>query len=146
MSCTLVIQCNGHLAERPQLEYVDVGGREVPRCTFIVVSNEPSRTGSPGRPRTLTIPWTAWGRHAQAHAGFLTTGSKVNVVGRVESRRFVARLANRDCGEPVFGFQFIAEQVHYLDSLAQREERIARHGNGSDRVSIADASGQPAAA
>ena len=44
-------------------------------------------------------------------------GAHVNVTGRMESHRYT----DADSGETVYGYTFVADAVHYLDTKEQAQ-------------------------
>jgi single-strand DNA-binding protein len=82
----------------------------------------------PGRPTPqCRLQWTLWGAQAEAAVAYLDKGSHVNVVGRVQNNRY-----EKD-GQTVYGMDFIAEEIDYLDSQGDAQARQARRGQGGGK-------------
>jgi len=129
-----VEQRNAHLAGPVRLDHVN--GREGPvaKATINVVSN--ARRSSGEEDEATFIQWTLWGRQAENAAEYLTKGSHVNVVGRLKNNNY-----QDGQGNDVYGFDFVCEEIDYLDTKAESEARRARQ----DGAAKEEKGGQPAA-
>lgn len=131
MSAVQIQQADAHLADAPKLEYVTVGAEQRAKATFVAISNTVRGSGAQRKEKSTSIRWVAWGPAAEAHAQHLARGSHVNVGGRMTSFRY----EEPDSGRVVYGYDFVAESVDYLDSkeAAQaRRERGTQHTTGAD--------------
>jgi single-stranded DNA-binding protein len=122
MAIVQVLQFKAHLAAAPVLDWVGNGPDKRARCTFVAITNDVRGTGSDRRERTASIRWTAWGPQAEQHAQRLSKGALVNVIGRMDSTRWV----DADSGRTVYGFDFTVESVDYLDSRGTADARRIR--------------------
>jgi single-stranded DNA-binding protein len=126
MSAVQIQQADAHLADAPKLEYVTVGAEQRAKVTFVAISNTVRGSGAQRKERSTSVRWVAWGPAAEAHAQHLARGSHVNVDGRMTSFRY----EEPDSGRVVYGYDFVAEAVDYLDSKeavqARRERSSAR--------------------
>jgi single-strand DNA-binding protein len=123
MAIVQIQQFDAHLADAPKLEWVTFGTDRRARATFVAISNDVRGSGAERRERATAILWTAWGAAAEAHAAHLGKGSHVNVLGRIER----TRRTDSESGEPVYGYAFTAEAVHYLDTHQAAEARRRKH-------------------
>ncbi len=126
MATVQIQQSDAHLVATPKLEWVQIGNERRAKCTFVAIANDVRGNGADRREKATSILWTAWGNQAEAHVAYLGRGSHVNVHGRMESYRFT----DADTGETVYGYSFIAEAVHYLDTRATADAR--RDGGRGD--------------
>jgi single-strand DNA-binding protein len=125
MAFVRVEQRSAHLAGAVRL--MSVQGRDGPvsKATLTAISN--TRRGGRGEgdnreDESTAIQWTLWGKQAENAAQYLSKGSHVNVVGRVQNNNY-----ERD-GETVYSLAFTAEEIDYLDSKADGEALRARQG------------------
>ena len=102
---------NGRLATEVIVE--EVGTREGPlaKATVVVISNGFRN----GQSEATAIRWTVWGKQAENAARYLGKGSRVNVVGSLRNNNY-----DKD-GVTVYGFDFTAEEIDYLESRGERE-------------------------
>lgn len=137
MSAVQIQQADAHLADAPKLEYVTVGVEQRAKATFVAISNTVRGTGAQRKERTTSVRWVAWGPAAEAHAQHLTRGSHVNVGGRMTSFRY----EEPDSGRVIYGYDFVAEAVDYLDSKeaaqARRERGTPRTNGATDGAAVA---------
>jgi single-stranded DNA-binding protein len=137
MSAVQIQQADAHLADAPKLEYVTVGAEQRAKATFVAISNTVRGSGAQRKERTTSIRWVAWGPAAEAHAEHLTRGSHVNVGGRMTSFRY----EEPDSGRVIYGYDFVAEAVDYLDSKeaaqARRERGTQRTTGATDGAAVA---------
>ena len=111
MAYVRIEQRNGRLAAEVSVE--EVGTREGPlaKGTVVVISNGVRN----GESEATAIRWTVWGKQAENAARYLGKGSRVNVVGSLRNNNY-----DKD-GVTVYGFDFTAEEIDYLDSRGERE-------------------------
>ena len=111
MAHVRIEQRNGRLATEVIVE--EVGTREGPlaKGTVVVISNG----FRSGESEATAIRWTVWGKQAENAARYLGKGSRVNVVGSLRNNNY-----DKD-GVTVYGFDFTAEEIDYLDSRGERE-------------------------
>ena len=117
----------GHVAATPVVETLTVKGRTQNKALFTVISNARWKDGE-GKPqeKATAIAWTLWGKAALNASWYLDVGSKVAVVGTLEGNRY----ADKE-GKEVFGFNFTARSVEYLESKADAEARRDRRATSS---------------
>jgi single-stranded DNA-binding protein len=113
MAIVRIEQRNGRLATEVKVE--EIGTREGPlaKGTIVVISNS-FRNGAS---EATAIRWTVWGKQAENAARYLGKGSRVNVVGSLRNNNY-----DKD-GVTVYGFDFTAEEIDYLDSRGEHEAR-----------------------
>ena len=113
MAYVRIEQRNGRLATEVVVE--EVGSREGPlaKGTVVVISNGFRN----GESEATAIRWTVWGKQAENAARYLGKGSRVNVVGSLKNNNY-----DKD-GVAVYGFDFTAEEIDYLDSRGERDAR-----------------------
>ena len=137
MSAVQIQQADAHLADAPKLEYVTVGAEQRAKATFVAISNTVRGSGAQRREKSTSIRWVAWGPAAEAHAQHLARGSHINVGGRMTSFRY----EEPDSGRVVYGYDFVAEAVDYLDSKeaaqARRERGMPRTTGATDGAAVA---------
>jgi len=142
MANVQVIQRNAHLAGPVRLDTVN--GREGPVAKAVLTAISNTRRairGGEGEAREeerTAILWTLWGKQAENAAKYLGRGSHVNIVGRLRNDHY-----RNGEGEDVFGFAFTCEEIDYLDTKAQSQEREARREQDNEPVQsgVSDASG-----
>ncbi len=113
MAYVRIEQRNGRLATEVSVE--EVGSREGPlaKGTVVVISNGARN----GESEATAIRWTVWGKQAENAAKYLGKGSRVNVVGSLRNNNY-----DKD-GVTVYGFDFTAEEIDYLDGRGERDAR-----------------------
>lgn len=118
----------GHLADNPTLKPYGVGEKAGVRAWITVISNVRRTDQTTGEisEKATRISWTVFGKTAENAAKYLRTGSKVSMVGRVETDDY-----ERD-GETVYSTQFICEELEYLDSKETTEQRAARRAEQAE--------------
>ncbi len=134
MAFVRVEQRNARLAAAVRLDTVN--GKEGPlsKGTVVVISNIRRGSGEEREDEVTSIQWTLWGKLADNAAEYLSKGSRVNVVGRVQNNNY------QDAeGKTVYALTFTCEEIDYLDSKADVEAR-------RERMSTAPAAPEPAAA
>jgi len=123
----------GHVAATPVAKTLTANGRTQNKTLVTVISN--SRWKDPqGKvsEKATAINWTLWGKVAVNASWYLDVGSKVAVVGTLEGNRYTGNE-----GKEVFGFNFTARSVEYLESKADTEARRNRRANSaSERIAI----------
>ena len=118
MAQVRVEQGNAHLATPVRLETVTTRDGEVSKGTVTAISNRRKGSGDSREDEPTAIQWTLWGKQAENAAQYLTTGSHVNVTGRLKNDHYQDK-----AGNTVFGFSFTVEEIDYLDSRAEGEAR-----------------------
>lgn len=115
----------GHVAATPVATTLTANGRTQNKTLVTVISNA-RRTDRDGevQEKATAITWTLWGKIAVTASSHLDTGSKVAVVGTLEGNRYTGK-----DGKEVFGFNFTARSVEYLESKANTEARRNRRTN-----------------
>ena len=126
MAFVRVEQRNARLAAPVRLDTVN--GREGPlgKGTVVVISNIRRGSGEEREDEVTSIQWTLWGKQAENAAEYLSKGSRVNVVGRVQNNNY-----QNAQGETVYGLTFTCEEIDYLDSRADAEAKRARQVGGA---------------
>lgn len=116
-----VRQTIGHLAAAPELIYVGQGENRIARTTMVVISNKIVKDRESGETReTATrIRWTLWRQQAENAAKYLSKGSAVSILGRVENNDY------EHDGEQRYDLQFTVNEIKYLDTKAAAEARAA---------------------
>jgi single stranded DNA-binding protein len=130
-----VEQRNARLAGSVRLDHVNGRDGQVAKATMSVVSNARRAAGEEDEPTFIT--WTVWGRQAENAAEYLGKGSHVNVVGRMKNNNY-----QDGQGATVYGFDFVCDEIDYLDTKAESEARRARQ----DGAGQEERAGRPAAA
>ncbi|MDP2261801.1 MAG: single-stranded DNA-binding protein [Hydrogenophaga sp.] len=121
MAHVQVIQRNAHLAGTVQLDHVKGSDGPLARAVLTAISNHYRGSGAAREQMTTAIRWTLWGTLAENAAAYLDKGSHVNLVGWVRNDIY-----QDGEGREVHGLAFTAEEVDFLDSRAQAQERQAR--------------------
>ena len=111
MAYVRIEQRNGRLATEVTLDQVSTREGLLAKGTVVVISNGVRN----GESEATAIRWTVWGKQAENAAKYLGKGSRVNVVGSVRNNNY-----DKD-GVTVYGFDFTAEEIDYLDSRGERE-------------------------
>lgn len=120
MANVMIQQLDAHLTAAPKLEFVQVNDERKAKVTFVAISNSVWTSNDTRNEKSTAVRWTAWGKAAEAHAKYLSKGSHVNVTGRIDNNNY-----EKD-GEEIFGFNFTADDVHYLDSKEVADLRKAK--------------------
>jgi single-strand DNA-binding protein len=109
----------GHVAVAPVVQTIQVKGRSQTKAVLIVISNNRWLDDQGERQeRATSISWAVWGKAAVNAGAQLRIGSKVEISGTVESRRY----RNKE-GKDVYIFDFTARSIDYLESKADAEAR-----------------------
>ncbi|MBS3996471.1 MAG: single-stranded DNA-binding protein [Hydrogenophaga sp.] len=116
-----IIQRNAHLASAVQLDHVKGHDGPIARAVLTAISNQYRGSGAERQQMTTAIRWTLWGPLAENAAAYLDKGSHVNLVGWVRNDIY-----QDGDGREVHGLSFTAEEVDFLDSRAQAQERQVR--------------------
>ncbi|EHR72067.1 single stranded DNA-binding protein [Burkholderiales bacterium JOSHI_001] len=124
MANVQVFQRHAHLAGAVKLEFVNGREGKVAKAVLTAISNSRRGSGDAREEEATAIQWTLWGKQAENAAEYLGKGSHVNIVGRVRNNNY-----EKD-GATVYGMAFTAEEIDYLDSRAESEERRAREPDG----------------
>lgn len=123
----------GHVAATPVAKTLTAKGRTQNKTLVTVISN--SRWKDPqGKvsEKVTAISWALWGKVAVNASWYLDVGSKVAVVGTLEANRYTGK-----DGKEVFGFNFTARSVEYLESKTDTEARRNRRAtSASERVAM----------
>jgi single-stranded DNA-binding protein len=105
MAYVRIEQRNGRLAADAELQFIKGRDGQLAKASMVVISN----VVRSGDSEATSIRWTVWGRQAENAAKYLRKGSRVNVVGTLRNNHY-----GKD-GERVYGFDFNAEEIDYLD-------------------------------
>jgi single-strand DNA-binding protein len=117
----------GHVAAIPVAKTLTANGRTQNKTVVTVISN--TRWQDPGgkvSEKATAITWVLWGKVAVNASWHLDIGSKVAVVGTLEGNRYTGK-----DGKEVFGFNFTARSVEYLESKTDAEARRNRRDNSA---------------
>ena len=114
MAYVRIEQRNGRLAAEVKVEQVSTREGLLAKGTVVVISNGFRN----GESEATAIRWTVWGKQAENAARYLGKGSRVNVVGSLKNNNY-----DKD-GVAVYGFDFTAEEIDYLDSRGERDARL----------------------
>ena len=117
-----VFQLGAHLAGTVKVEYVNGRDGLRAKATFVAISNHHWGAGEDRQERASSIRWTVWGKQAENAAQYLGKGSHVNITGHIENNNYTDGE-----GKEVFGFNFTADEIGYLDSKADAEQRRSGH-------------------
>ena len=126
MAFVRVEQRNARLAASVRLDTVN--GKEGPlsKGTVVAISNIRRGSGEGREDEVTSIQWTLWGKLADNAAEYLSKGSRVNVVGRVQNNNY------QDAeGKTVYALTFTCEEIDYLDSRSDAEARRAKREGGA---------------
>lgn len=82
-----------------------------------------------GQPEADFIPCVVWGKIAEVCSQYLSKGSKVGVVGRIQTRSYDAK-----DGSKRYVTEVIAESVDFLESRKRQQES----GGGQFGVNVPD--------
>jgi single-strand DNA-binding protein len=121
MSFVRIEQRNARLATPIKHDQVRGSDGLISKATVVVISN--GHRGQGRDDEVTSIQWTLWGKQAENAARYLTKGSHVNVVGRLQNNNYTDSL-----GAKVYGFSFTCEEIDYLDSREESETRRAATG------------------
>jgi len=111
MAYVRIEQRNGRLATEVKVDQVSTREGLLAKGTVVVISNGVRN----GETEATAIRWTVWGKQAENAARYLGKGSRVNVVGSLRNNNY-----DKD-GVTVYGFDFTAEEIDFLDSRGERE-------------------------
>ena len=120
MANVQVIQRHAHLATAVALEFVNGRDGQIAKAVLTAISNTRRGSGSTREDEATAIRWTLWGKQAENAAQYLTKGSHVNIVGRVQNNNY-----DKD-GTAVYAMAFTAEEIDYLDTKADGQAMRAR--------------------
>jgi single stranded DNA-binding protein len=112
MAQVRIDQRNGRLAADVRVDHVETREGPLAKATLAVISNGYRN----GESEPTLVRWTLWGKQAENAGKYLAKGSRVNVVGALRNNNY-----DRN-GETVYGFNFTAEEVDYLDSRGSFEQ------------------------
>ena len=139
MAFVRVEQRHAHLASAVRLEFVNGREGKVAKGTLTAISNIRRGSGEDRDDETTAIQWTLWGKQAENAAEYLGKGSHVNIVGRLRNDNY-----EKD-GETVYALSFTSEEIDYLDSRRDAEERRARMNGGNATPDAHESAAAPAA-
>ena len=138
MAFVRVEQRNGRLAAAVKLDMVNGREGEVAKGTVTVISNTRRGSGDDKTDEATAIQWTLWGRQADNAAEYLTKGSRVNIVGRLQNNNYTDGE-----GRDVYGLNFTCEELDYLDSKAESQARRDRQEDAGGDAPDASPSKKP---
>jgi single-strand DNA-binding protein len=121
MANVSVIQRHAHLAGAVKLEFVNGREGKLAKAVLTAISNQHRGSGESREERSVALQWTLWGKQAENAAAYLGKGSHVNLVGRVHNTQY-----QDSEGRDVYGLEFTVEEIDYLDSKAEGEDRRSR--------------------
>ncbi len=121
MAFVRVEQRNARLAAPVRLDTVNGKEGPISKGTVVAISNIRRGSGVERGDEVTSIQWTLWGKLADNAAEYLSKGSRVNVIGRVQNNTY------QDAeGKTVYALTFTCEEIDYLDSRADAEARRVR--------------------
>jgi single-strand DNA-binding protein len=150
MAFVRVEQRNAHLAGPVRLDTVNGREGKVAKATLTAISNSRRGSAEDGEQEATAILWTLWGKQAENAAEYLSTGSHVNVIGRLRNNNY-----QDSNGADVYALSFTVEEIDYLDSRAETQarrerlesgERQARSASTASTASTASSANQSSAA
>lgn len=109
----------GRLTRDPELRYT---GNNTPVATFSLAVNR-NFTGQSGERETDFINIVVWRKQAENVKNYITQGSQVAIDGRIQTRSY-----DDQNGQKRYVTEVVADNVQFLDTKAQREQR---ESNGS---------------
>lgn len=112
MASVRVEQRNAHLAGAVRLEYLINREGRLAKAVLTAISN--TRRGEAREEESTAVQWTLWGKLAECANEYLGKGSHVNIVGRLRNNNYQDKN-----GVDVYAFNFVADEVDFLDSKAQ---------------------------
>jgi single-strand DNA-binding protein len=124
MANVSVIQRHAHLAGAVKLEFVNGREGKLAKAVLTAISNQHRGSGESREERSVALQWTLWGKQAENAAAYLGKGSHVNLVGRVHNTQY-----QDSEGREVYGLEFTVEEIDYLDSKAEGEDRRSRRSS-----------------
>ena len=134
MAFVRVEQRNTRLAAPVRLDTVNGKDGPLRKGTVTAISNVRKGSGQDREDEATSIQWTLWGKLAENAAEYLSKGSRVNVIGRVQNNNY-----QNAQGETVYGLTFTCEELDYLDSRADAEARRAKQEGGTAAEAAAPA-------
>lgn len=125
-----VVQRNAHLAGNVKCEQVAGRNGPVTKGTLVAISNSHRGSSDLREVQATAITWTLWGKQAEDAAAYLTRGSHVNVIGRMSHNNYVKN------DETVYGWDFVVDEIDYLDTQAETTARrhAVRAGSATPAV------------
>ena len=126
MAFVRVEQRNARLAAGVRLDVVQGKDGPLTKGTAVAISNVRRGSGAEREEEVTSILWTFWGKQAETAAEYLSKGSRVNIVGRIQNNNY-----EKAPGEIFYGLTFTCEEIDYLDSRADAEARRARQEAGT---------------
>ena len=121
MAYVRVEQRNARLAAGVRLDTVQGKDGPLTKGTAVAISNVRKGNGEQREEEVTSIMWTFWGKLAENAAEYLGRGSRVNIVGRLQNNNY-----KNVKDEIVYGLTFTVEEIDYLDTKADVDERRAR--------------------
>lgn len=115
----------GRFASDPEIRYSG-GENATAVASFNMAVNR--RFKRDNQPDADFFRITAFGKTAEVVNDYFHKGSRVVVSGRIQNNNYT-----KDTGEKVYGFEFLAEEIDFVDTRA--ESRNASSGSGSDKSS-----------
>ncbi len=104
----------GRLTRDPELRYTPNG---IPVANFTVAINRPYRNQQ-GEQEADFINCVTWRKQAENLANYMRKGSLIGVDGRIQTRSY----ENQE-GRRVFVTEVLAEQITFLESKSQAQQR-----------------------
>lgn len=106
----------GRLVRDPELRYT---GSNIAVATFSLAVNRPF-TGNSGERETDYINIVVWRKQAENVKNYLNQGSQVAIDGRIRTRSY-----DDQNGQKRYITEVVADNVQFLDTKAQREQRTS---------------------
>ena len=138
MTTVRIQQLSAHLAGPVVMDEVSGANGPIKKASFIAISNSVRGSGEARSETATVIRWTLWGALAVNACAYLSTGSHVNILGIVRNNNYTGSDEAK-----VYGFNFVAEEVDFLDTKERSEALRAKQDGTSPAVAPAP---QPAKA
>ena len=110
----------GRLTRDPELRYT---GNNVPVATFSLAVNR-TFTNQNGEREADFINIVVWRKQAENCKNYISQGSQVAVDGRIQTRNYEDNDGNKR-----YVTEVVADNVQFLDTKAQREQRESNSSN-----------------
>ena len=120
----------GRLTRDPELRYTS---SNIPTCTFSIAVNR-NFTNQNGEREADFINIVVWRKQAENCKNYLNQGSQVAVEGRIQTRNY-----EDQNGQKRYVTEVVADNVQFLDTKAQREQRTGNNDINPYNLSEAEA-------
>lgn len=103
----------GRLAQDPEIRTITGENATAIATANIAVSRRFKREG---QPEADFFRITTFGKQAEVLNNYFRKGSRIVISGRIQNNNFT-----KQNGEKVYGFEFIAEEIDFVDTKAESE-------------------------